>query len=100
MDSNATAPPKLPPRPCFRGQCKRSTRLDSALYLWRPLKCPPWGDLVKNPEIPSDDLENSRNGLEKSGMDPGQCRKVFQNWQAPWRALALAQQARCVSGLL
>ena len=85
---------------CSGAQAQQSTRLDSALYLWRPLKCPPWGDLAKNPENPSDDPENSRNGLEQSGMDPGQCRKVLENRQAPRRALALAQQARCVSGLL
>ena len=63
--------------------------MDVALYLWRPLKCSPWGDLLKNPENSSDDPESSRNDLEKSGMDPGKCRKGFENWQALWTVMAL-----------
>ena len=76
------------PRVWIAAQAQQSTRLDSALCLWRPLKCSPWGDLVKTPENFSDDPESSRNDLEKSGTDPGQCRKGFEKWQALWRALA------------
>ena len=109
MDSDAIAPPKFPLTVVRKLRSRPSsllcvepaqTNTNQSLYLWRPLKCPPWADPVKNSENPANDLGISRNDLEKSGIDPEECRKRFEKRQPLWRALALTRCARCVSRLL
>ena len=109
VDSDAIAPPKFPLTVVRKLRSRPSsllcvepaqTNTNQSLYLWRPLKCPPWADPVKNPENPANDLGISRNDPEKSGNDLEKCGNDSGKQQALWRALPVTWQAKCDSRLL